>query len=58
MKERVFKNWRTSLLGAILIVGALAAVFVGRATLTEAALVLPVAFTLIFIKDPSTYVEK
>ena len=58
MKERVFKNWRTSLLGAILIVGILAAVFVGRATLTEAALVLPVAFTLIFIKDPSKYVEK
>jgi hypothetical protein len=58
MKERVFKNWRTSLLGAILIVGILAAVFVGRATLTEAALVLPVAFTLIFIKDPSKYVER
>ena len=58
MKERVFKNWKTSLLGASLIVGALAAVFVGRATLTEAALVLPVAFTLIFIKDPSKYVEK
>ena len=58
MKERVFKNWRTSLLGASLIIGALAAVFVGRATLTEAALVLPVAFTLIFIKDPSKYLEK
>ena len=58
MKERVFKNWRTSLLGAILIIGALAAVFFGRATLTEAALVLPVAFTLIFIKDPPKYVEK
>ena len=58
MKTRIFKSWRTSLIGLGLIVAALAAVFVGKATLTEAALVLPVAFTLIFIKDPSKYLEK
>lgn len=58
MKERVFKSWRTSILGIGLIIAALAAVFVGRATLTEAALVLPISFTLIFIKDPSKYLEK
>jgi|APCry1669189204_1035204.scaffolds.fasta_scaffold00327_5 hypothetical protein len=58
MKERIFKSWRTSLLGAGLIVAALGAVYIGRATLTEAALVLPVAFTLIFIKDPAKYLEK
>ena len=58
MKTRIFKSWRTSFIGLGLIVAALAAVFVGKATLTEAALVLPIAFTLIFIKDPSKYLEK
>jgi len=46
------------MIGIALIIASLAAVFVGKATLTEAALVLPVAFTLIFIKDPSKYLEK
>ena len=58
MKARVFKSWRTSLIGAGLIIAALGAVYIGRATLTEAALVLPVAFTLMFIKDPAKYLEK
>ena len=58
MKTRIFKSWRTSLLGFGLILATLGAVYIGRATLTEAALVLPVAFTLIFIKDPAKYADK
>ena len=58
MKERIFKSWRMSVLGIGLILISIAAVFVGKATLTEAALVLPVAFTLMFIKDPSKYLDK
>ncbi len=58
MKERIFKSWRTSVLGIGLILISIVAVFLGKATLTEAALVLPVAFTLMFIKDPSKYLDK
>jgi hypothetical protein len=53
MKERIFKNWKTTLTGILMLAGGLALVGFGKATLTEYVLFAPVCFALIFIKDPS-----
>jgi len=58
MKERVFKNWRTTICGVILIGIIAGAVYLGKATLTEGFALLPFAFTLIFVKDPAKYADK
>ena len=52
MFERVFTNWRTSVLGIVLMCASFAFVFWEKATLTEAGAFLGVAFTLFFVKDP------
>jgi hypothetical protein len=52
MFERVFTNWRTSVLGVLLMCASFAFVFWEKATLTEAGAFLGVAFTLFFVKDP------
>jgi len=51
MEERIFKNWKTSLLGAVVILGALGAVFYNKATLTEAGGFMAVGLGLFFMKD-------
>jgi hypothetical protein len=58
MKNRLFKNWRTSILGLALLIGAGLFVWFGKATLTEAAASLPAALALMFVKDPQTYKKR
>ncbi len=51
IEERLFKSWKTALIGAIIIVGALATVFAGKATLTEAGAFIVTGITLFFWKE-------
>jgi hypothetical protein len=53
MKERIFKNWKTTLCGMFMLLGGLVLVGLGKATLTEYAVFAPVCFAMIFIKDPT-----
>ena len=53
MKERIFKNWKTTLTGILMLAGGLALVGLGKATLTEYVVFAPVCFVLIFVKDPT-----
>ncbi len=53
MKERIFKNWKTTLTGIVMLGAGLFLVGLGKATLTEYVIFAPVCFALIFIKDPS-----
>lgn len=52
MFNRIFDNWKTSVLGALLMCASFAFVFWEKATLTEAGAFLGVAFALFFSKDP------
>ena len=53
MKERIFKNWKTTLTGIVMLAAGLVLVGLGKASLTEYVIFAPVCFALIFIKDPS-----
>ena len=53
MKERIFKNWKTTLTGIVMLAGGLALVGIGKATLSEYVVFAPVCCALIFVKDPS-----
>jgi len=53
MKERIFKNWKTTLTGILMLGAGLVLVGLGKATLTEYVIFAPVCFALIFIKDPT-----
>ena len=53
MKERIFKNWKTTLTGIVMLAGGLVLVGIGKASLTEYVLFAPVCFALIFVKDPT-----
>ena len=52
MFNRIFDNWKTSVLGAVLMCASFAFVLWEKATLTEAGAFLGVAFALFFTKDP------
>ena len=52
MFNRIFNNWKTSVLGAVLMCASFAFVLWEKATLTEAGAFLGVAFALFFTKDP------
>jgi hypothetical protein len=52
MKERIFKNWKTTMAGIAMLAIGLVLVGIGKATLTEYVLFAPVCFALIFVKDP------
>jgi|WetSurMetagenome_2_1015567.scaffolds.fasta_scaffold180722_3 hypothetical protein len=52
MKNRLLKNWKTTLVGIILLMAGLVFVAIGKATLTEYAAIAPLGFTLLFLKDP------
>ena len=54
MFNRIFDNWKTSVLGAVLMCASFAFVFLGKATLTEAGAFLGVAFALFFTRDPKS----
>lgn len=49
--NRIFKSWKTTLIGVVIILGALAAVFADKASLTEAGAFIGVGITLFFIND-------
>ncbi len=53
MSERIFKNWKTTLLGLIIIGASLAAVFTGKASLTEAGAFITLGIGFFFLKDSS-----
>ncbi len=53
MKNRIFKNWKTTLTGILMLAGGLALVGIGKATLSEYVVFAPVCFALLFVKDPS-----
>lgn len=49
--DRIFKNWKTSIIGCLILVGSLTAVFIGKATLTEAGLFIVTGIGFFFLKD-------
>ena len=51
MKERILNNWKTSAVGAALIVGALVLVWFEKASLGELVPFWVGAFSLFFAKD-------
>jgi hypothetical protein len=51
LNDRMIKNWKSSLLGLLLLIVACIALLIGKATLTEVGLFLPSALILIYTKD-------
>jgi len=51
MVDRIFKNWKTTIIGLAVILGALAFVYLDKASLTEAGAFMGVGLGLFFIKD-------
>lgn len=49
--ERIFKNWKTTLVGVLILAGALGAVFTDKATLTEAGAFIVLGVGFFFLKD-------
>ena len=55
MKDRVFKSWKTSIMGLVLLSFALVMVAIGKTTLESLILFIPVSFGLIFTNDPRSW---
>lgn len=53
MKDRIFKHWKTTVAGIVMLGAGLVLVGLEKATLTEYVIFAPVCFALIFVKDPS-----
>ena len=51
MIERIFKSWKSSLVGLILFLSGIALVVFEKATLTEAGAFFGMAFVLFFTKE-------
>ncbi|MDD4554893.1 MAG: hypothetical protein PHP04_11870 [Bacteroidales bacterium] len=51
MKERIFNNWKTSLLGLILLIIAVVLLFMKTITLGEFSAFLPTILGLIYVRD-------
>jgi len=51
LTDRIFQNWKTTALGAVIVLGALALVWVGKASLTEAGAFIGIGIGLFFLKD-------
>jgi hypothetical protein len=49
--ERIFKNWKTTLLGLAMIVACFVLVFLEKASLTEASVFMVGGFTMLFLRD-------
>jgi hypothetical protein len=49
--ERIFKNWKTTLLGLAMIVACFVLVFLEKATLSEASMFIVGGFTMLFLRD-------
>lgn len=52
--NRVFKNWKTSLAGLIILIGSLVVVGLGKATLLEAGGFIVAAGGFFLAKDPKS----
>lgn len=52
MIERIFKNWKTSVTGAGIILISLVLVYFDKASLTEAGAFIVLAIGLLYSKDP------
>lgn len=51
MIDRIFKNWKSTLIGLLIIAGSLAAVYTDKATLTEAGAFITMGLAFFFLKD-------
>ena len=51
MNNRVFKNWKSSVLGLVLLVVSCLAMLTGKATMTEFYISLPTIIGFIYVKD-------
>ncbi len=49
--DRIFKSWKTTLIGSIIILGSLGMVYAGKATLTEAGAFIGLGIGAFFLKD-------
>ena len=49
--ERIFKNWKTTLLGLAMIIACFVLVFIEKATLSEASMFIVGGFTMLFLRD-------
>jgi hypothetical protein len=49
--ERIFKNWKTTLLGLAMIVACFVLVFIEKASLSEASMFIVGGFTMLFLRD-------
>ncbi len=54
MIDRIFKNWKTSLVGLLIIGSAIGAVFTGHASLADAGAFMVLALPFFFAKDPKS----
>lgn len=51
MVDRIFKSWKTTAIGLLIIAIAGASVYLDKATLPEAGLFIAGGITLFFVKD-------
>ncbi len=51
MIDRIFKNWKTTLIGLLVIGSSVGAVFANKATLTEAGAFITMGIAFFFLKD-------
>ena len=57
MKNRVFKNWKTSLLGLVLLIIMTALLFTDRMTWDQFWLTFPTVVGFIYVKDTIFKIE-
>lgn len=53
MIDRIFKNYKTTLLGLVIILTCFVFVWFEKATLTEVSIFVTGGFALLFLKDPT-----
>jgi hypothetical protein len=51
MIERIFVNWKTTVIGVVLIGGSFGAVYTGNAKLSEVSAFIIAAFPFFYMKD-------
>jgi hypothetical protein len=51
--DRLFRNWKTTLIGSVVMVICFLFVWFGKATLTELGLFVMGGFAMLFLKDPT-----
>jgi len=49
--NRIFKSWKSSLIGVIILLGTLGTVYAGKATLTEASIFIAAGVGAFFLND-------